>query len=52
MTFDISAVMTDIGGNIGLFLGFSVLNILVGLIAGFKYCSKKVFFATKNTGQK
>jgi hypothetical protein len=52
MTFDISAVMTDIGGNIGLFLGFSVLNILIGLIEGFKYCSKKVIFATKNSGQK
>jgi hypothetical protein len=44
--------MSDIGGNLGLFLGFSVLNIMIGLIEGFKYCSKKVVSVKKNKGKK
>ena len=29
---DLSALMTDIGGNIGLFLGYSILTIIMGLL--------------------
>ena len=36
-TLDMSSVLTNIGGNLGLFLGYSVMTILLGLFESFKF---------------
>ena len=43
VTYDLSNVMTAIGGNLGLFLGYSCINILIWFAEMAKACySKKV----------
>ena len=38
---DISAVLTNIGGNMGLFLGYSIMTILLAMIETFKHLMKR-----------
>ena len=38
---DISSVLTNIGGNLGLFLGYSFLTILLASIEAFKDIMKR-----------
>ena len=43
VTYDLSNVMTAIGGNLGLFLGYSCINIFIWFAEMAKACySKKV----------
>ena len=38
---DVSAVLTNIGGNMGLFLGYSIMTILLAMIEAFKHILKR-----------
>ena len=38
---DVSAVLTNIGGNMGLFLGYSIMTILLAMIEAFKHIVKR-----------
>ena len=38
---DISAMLTNIGGNMGLFLGYSIMTILLAMIETFKHLMKR-----------
>ena len=38
---DISAMLTNIGGNMGLFLGYSIMTILLAMIEAFKHIVKR-----------
>ena len=38
---DISAVLTNIGGNMGLLLGYSIMTILLAMIEAFKHIVKR-----------
>ena len=38
---DISSVLTNVGGNVGLFLGYSLMTFLLGLFETFKLLRRR-----------
>ena len=38
---DMSSVLTNIGGNVGLFLGYSLMTFLLGMIETFKLLKRR-----------
>ena len=44
---DLSSVMTNIGGNVGLFLGYSLMTMLLGLIESIKLMRMKISYMNR-----